>query len=458
MGRKKIALSMQQRQKQELVMTQAMQKAMQILQMPTLELAAWLKNEINQNPLLEDLSSSSDKEKEAKATDMEDFAHFYEMDESFQKGVYSSQNEWQAEKEEKKHKYRQSLATTQCSLYEHLMQQLRCHLADPNELKCAEYLIGLLDSKGFIPLPLSEIAEQAPFSLDTLEIALKRIQTLDPVGLGALDAQESLLIQLKEQKKEGSLAFKLLKHHYMDLLQNRWPYLQKKYQVTSLQIEEAIQHDIAHLAPFPGLQFTESFEPPIFPDVILLKVQKKWKIKLHKSALPRFRLSEAYMSYQHDKKLPLSERQTVKGFVASAKWLEKVLKQREKLIEEITAIIVHTHESFFHEESSKLAPLSVHEVAEQIQVSPSTIHRAIRDKYLSYQGRLFSFKSFFTSNSSAKELLQQLVQNEDKKAPLSDTKLSELLNSRGVPCARRTIAKYRKELRIGAAAQRKKWG
>lgn len=396
-------LSVQQQQR--LLLSFEMQQAIQVLQMPSLELSEWLKNEIEENPYLE-----------------------YERGCSFCSRIQKN-----AQIAEKEHS-----ATT--TLFDYLMEQARLCFTE-KELKTAEYLIGNLDERGF--LSENEIGPE-------MEAVLLKIQNFDPPGIAARNLRESLMIQLRFKEKVDSPAYALLDQHYEDLLYNRLPVLAKKMKVTIYQLKKWIEEEISTLSLRPASRFFNEVNAPLIPDLILHFEENKWDVQINEDCLPRFAIKQKQVKNKY--------------YFQRLNWLKKALTNRQKTLSLICHYLTKKQGNFLSGESSLLEPMTMQEVAEELQLHISTIARAVSQKHILCPRGLLSIRSLFcydlgnaTSNDAAKKLLLTLIENENKKRPLSDDALALKISAQGIPLARRTIAKYRKQYRIPTATQRKQW-
>ena len=406
-------------QKQKLLLSMAMTQSFQILQLPVLELAEWLKTEIEQNPTLE----------------------------------------WEEIGEEADHhrgstRFEIALPHT-ISLFEHLMAQANQHFVSESDRKIAEFIIGNLDEKGFLTdteLLKEESAEQILFE----------IQTFDPPGIAATSVQHSLLIQLNLKNKKSTLAYTLIKDHYDDLLQNRLPLLQKKLNCTLEELNAAIKLDIASLNLQPAAHFHPTPVQPLIPDIEIAKENDTLTIVINERPMPKFRLTS---QYEQLVTLDAEEKKTVRQFTHSGKQLIQSVQKRSSTLRSIAEEVLRHHYLFMNGEADELLPLPVHETAAALNLSESTIARAISHKYLSCPKGIYSLKMFFSpafkkadvSVHTAKTLLKKMVEEEDKKSPFSDEELAAKMSLHGIPCARRTVTKYRKHLNIGPASHRRQW-
>lgn len=445
------------KQSQHLLLSMAMQQAFHVLQMPVLELSEWLAQEIEQNPVLE-LDLSHDEQKD----NLDDLCSV----EYHHEPLFESSDPTTLELEKKRRAYQESLLTYPTSLYEHLTSQARLTFLNADDLALAEKIIGHLDSKGFLNEPLSEIASEQ--DLPRMQQILSILQTFDPVGICAYNLQESLLIQLQHAQKEGSAAFQIVQRHFEDLLTNKIPLIAKKLHITPQQVQEAVQADISPLNLYPGYAFEQSYTSTIVPDIHLEHHEESWEIRINQSPFPHFRICPLYEKSLTDPTLLKEDHKYLERHIASGTWLKKIVKRREDTLLAVTQQLIKRQAAFLGGEQRTLVPMNIQEIAEQMGMHESTIARAISNKYLSCPQGIFSLRSFFTqgllcqngqkvSNHTLRQLLAQMVQQEDRNKPLSDEELVGQFKKMGIPCARRTVTKYRQKLRIAPAAKRRKW-
>lgn len=440
------------KQSQNLLLSMAMQQAFHVLQMPTLELAEWLKQQIEDNPVLELDLSESEGMQEQYAIENEDPLY----DENADPAIL--------ELEKKRRSYQESLLVYPTSLYEHLVAQARLAFEDPIDLAIAEQIIGHLDSKGFLTAPLSEMTSDIKRAQDILSV----LQTFDPSGICAHHLQESLLIQLKLLGKTQTLAYQIIEHYFSQLLLNQIPLIAKHLKTEPRTVQETIHDDIAVLNLNPGSAFDSSCTAPIFPDIHLDCIDGKWEIKIHQNHFPQFQISPVYQTLFIDPSLSKEEKKFFHKHIESGNWLKKIVKRREDTLIAITEHLIKKQSLFLAGEQKTLVPMKMQEIAEEIGMHESTIARAISNKYLSCPQGIFSLRSFFTqgllcqngqkvSNHTLSQLLAQFVEQEDKAHPLSDEEIAAKFKKMGIPCARRTVTKYRQKLHIASAAKRRQW-
>ncbi|CCB90149.1 RNA polymerase factor sigma-54 [Simkania negevensis] len=411
------------RQDQRLIMSFAMKRAFAVLQMPLPELSEWLQNELEQNPVLEVMLPSS-------TPDL-------------------------------------SFVSKQDSLYEYLEKEIALHFRTDDEKKIALFIAGSLDSKGFLTLSDKEICDMLGIDQVTLTAVMNQFHQIEPIGLGARSAQEALLLQLLQKGQQKTRLYKLVHKYFDDLLHNRLQVIAKAMHLSVPIVKEMIQKELKKLDPFPGHQFNHEITQVIVPDLTIEKEGDMWKVEVYGEGLPQFHLHPRYLDNLEQEKMAKDELEFVRRHLASGKWLVRTLERRKKILTDIGTYLLKKQWDFLEGITGAPLPLTRKEVATALGISESTVTRAITHKYVTTPRGLLPLAAFFShaiqtqsgaiSNQDAKNLLQKLVQNENKKSPLSDEALSEALKSQGIPCARRTVAKYRKELKIGSKHHRKEW-
>ena len=424
-------LSQSMHQDQRLIMSFAMQRAFRVLQMPVQTLAAFIECEIASNPLLEHA---------------EKFSNLNRSNESLQEFTIPFKT----------------------TLYEHLLKQIHPHFNTAIEKGIAEVLIGYLDKKGFLTDELHEICQKHNLPHRLTEQVLKELHHFDPIGIGAKDVRMTLMIQLEAQGKIGSKGYEILKNHFQDLIEHRLSNIEKKLKISKQELKTILQKEISTLQPHPGYQFLNTTAPSIIPDVIVDYINDLWSIEVNEKPLPRLQVSPKYLNELSSHNLKPQERDFMRKHLASSNWLFRIIGRRKKTLRDITQELIQKQGGYLSGDHNRLVPMTMREIAEKLELNESTIARAIADKYISSPRGLLKMRHFFThklnttdgetiSNQTAKDLLIKLIEQEDKSSPLSDLAISSHLKEKGIPCARRTIAKYRKQLSIAPAYKRKHW-
>lgn len=470
-------------QTQRLMMSPKMQQALNMMQLPVLELSTLIDAELEQNPILE-ISEVKPEKEIAEVTDNEDlptekelnfddknFEILKQLDESYRDNYLEGAGfaTRRSAEEEKKKVFEESSIQATNSLFQHLMSQAADTFESKEELRMAEELIGNFNESGFLDIPLKEIALTHAFDESQLMSILQKIQTFDPIGVGATNLQQSLLIQMRSLSLDNSLAAKIVENHFDDLLYNRIPKIKKGLNCTIEEIREAIDQDISKLDLHPGTSCSQIPIQSIIPDITIQRVNEEWVVFANSDYIPSLRLNRRYMRMLEDESLSKESKDFIKNKIVSAKWLMKNIEQRNSTLERIGEFLAKHQAAFFMDPNGKLVPLVMKVVAEELELNESTIARAVSNKYVNTPRGIFPLRYFFTysytteegediSSKTVREMLERLIEGEDKMRPLSDEMLSRLMKEKGVNCARRTIAKYRNELNIGNTTQRRQWG
>jgi RNA polymerase sigma-54 factor len=477
------------KQLQRLIMTPQMQQALNLLQLPIMELSTLVETEIEQNPLLESNEDNSEnmtpaemeieeQEEELKSPlekelnfNENDFQILKQLDEDFKDHFKETQPApvQRNQDDEKLQTFLENSLRSDETLYECLMRQTREILSGEEDINIAEAIIGNLDGNGLLLVPIEEIAILNQFDTGKLSSILLKIQELDPPGIAATSIQQALLLQMERKKKQNSLAYKIIDSHFQDLLHNRIPAIQKSLHCSLGEINLAIINDIAKLDLHPGSAFIKEFTQPIVPDLSITHDDSgKLHVVIIDEYLPTIRLNQRYLKMLEDVNIQNEAKEFIKQKLMSAKWLVRNIYQRNETLEKIGNFLIKEQADFFSDPKGNLVPLNMKTLAEAINVHESTVARAVSNKYLTCNRGIFLLKYFFTneldtdngskiSSKTVKDLVNDTIQNEDKKKPLSDQEISNMIKLQGIHCARRTVAKYRHLLKFGNAHQRKKF-
>ncbi len=492
---------LRQRQTQSLVLAPQLRHSLKILQVAALDLRSVIQEELQSNPTLEELpmegesldkpaedhadgndgvsengmatlSESHDSPESAAPADHSDakrdeldfsrdreFEILGKLDEDWRDHMASvgGAQPYTSEDAERRQHFFDSLVS-ETSLQEHLMQQAELADMSPNALEATRHLVGGLDDRGFLTQTASDVALQTGLPLDAVQEALKVLKTFDPPGIGAKDLAECLILQLVAKGRAGSLATRMIRDHFELLTRRRIPELARKLGVDTDDVQSAIE-EIGKLDPAPGRRFAEDNNRVVVPDVTVEKDGEEWKIHLNSDYIPRLRISSTYRDLIAKGTLTKDERDYLRERMRSGKFLIDSIEQRQRTIERITREIINAQKEFFETGVSALKPLTMTQIAEVVGVHETTVSRAIANKYIRTPHGVFDFKYFFTpgyqaesgasvSNTSVKEMIADLINMEDKGAPLSDQELVAKLHEKGITIARRTVAKYREELGI----------
>jgi RNA polymerase sigma-54 factor len=486
---------------QQMVMTPQLQMAIKLLQISRMELVEQVREELKENPFLED-SGDTDSEvarddperaaeasllgeteqaisqpekKDARETEAEvptDAQTAPDVDwESYAENMATAPSAPSYRADNDELPSLEQTATRGPSLVEHLMEQLNMAEMPPEEANCAVLIIGNLDVDGYFKEPpLEEIAQEVEVPLEVAERALRRVQRFDPVGCAARNLQESLLVQAEALGIDDEVLVKMLTEHLSDLEKRNYARIAQKLKVDVEEVYEAAR-DIQRLDPRPGREYTTDRPQYITPDVYIHKVGDQYFVQVNDDGLPKLKISNYYLETLKKKekdKTDKAAKEYVQERLRSARWLIDSIQQRQRTIVRVTESILHFQRDFFEKGISHLKPLILRDVASHIGMHESTISRATSNKYVHTPQGMFELKYFFNAginredggediaSEAVKRLIKQIVGGEDSKKPYSDQKLVELLRQHHkIDIARRTVAKYREQLGILPSAQRK---
>ena len=452
-----------QTQTQKLSIGPQMQQSLQILQAPTLELRQIIQQEIEINPVLE-LEAPEVSLDEAVPEDpdeRDELDTLSQMDEEWREYWAQSrmQNSNRSAEDQERWQFLMDSIVAPMTLQEHLVTQLRtAEVTDPELVRNVEFLIGSLDDRGFLHSSVEDMSLQHAIPIDDLHAAKALLMSFDPVGVGADDLRECLLVQLERLGKKHSLPYRLVDQHLEDLAHKRYPILARKLGVPVEQISRAADF-ISTLDPRPASRFNPSSNNYVSPDIIVERQGGEWVPVMNGDDLPSLRLSNAYKDLLGQAGSSGEVRNYIRDKIRSGKFLIRSIHQRQQTIRKIaTQILAHQRE-FLEKGTSFLRPLNMAQVAEEVGVHETTVSRAISGKYMATPHGVFELKFFFShgvrtdsgedlSNTSVKNAIADLIKTEAKAKPLSDDKLAKLLDKQGIKVARRTVAKYREALGI----------
>ncbi len=369
------------------------------------------------------------------------------------------------------------------TFFENLLEQINAIVKDDHEKALAEQLVGSIDEDGYLRRPLAAIVNDLAFSqnisttTEELEKVLEKIHRLDPPGIGARDLQECLLLQLKRKDKEVhpevELAMRLLRDYMDDFTKKHYEKLMRSLKVSEEELREAIQL-ITKLNPKPGETSTSMKGQYIVPDFILVETDNDLEVHLNSRNAPELKISRSYMdtlkTYEKSDKQNKDLKETVqfiKQKLDGAKWFIDSIKQRQNtLLTTMRAILKYQREFFDDGDETKLKPMILKDIADEVGLDVSTISRVANSKYVQTDFGIIPLKFFFSegittadgeevSNKEVKKILKDAIEAEDKSKPLPDERLMEILKDKGYNIARRTVAKYREQLNIPVARLRK---
>ena len=463
-------LSQTQSLSQNQVLAPQLQQSLQILQAPMLELRNLIQQELCTNPTLEEdqMEPTIEDKKQEHDEFQEEFDRLAKLDDEWRDYMAQSQSYSgrSAEDEERRQFFFDSIVGMQ-TLQQHLMEQLNSSDISEADRQLAELLIGNIDDAGFLQTTPEDIANNTGMEAADLTRVLEFVQTFHPVGVGARDLRECLLIQLRRLSKDQTLEYRIVDRHIDDLGKRRFPEIARRLGTTTEQVQRAAGF-IGTLDPKPGQIFTPDPNNYVLPDVNVEKIGGEWTISLNGEQIPHLRISNTYQDLMSQDKGGAEVKDYIRDKIRSGKFLIKSIHQRQQTISNIAHEIVGKQKDFLEVGPSALKPLTMVQIADIVGVHETTVSRAISGKYMATPWGVFDMKYFFTpgyqtaggesmSNTSVKGAIAEMVKTEDTASPLSDKEIVELLEKRGIPIARRTVAKYRNELNILPSNMRKRY-
>ena len=460
---------------QQLVMTPQLQQAIKLLQLNHMELAELVSQEMVENPILEEvieeradlLAPKADNQQTENTADLNaEGSKEQEIDWEKYLDTYSTSPRTGAEVRRDTDDlptYDQTL-TRSTTLSEHLMWQL--HMSESNEevRKAAAAVIGNLDDDGFLSATLEEIADEELLPVDDVEEGMLLVQTLDPLGVGARSLAECLLIQARIIFPEDRIVLGILKHNVAELEKRDFKRIARGRGVSLQRVLDAIR-SIAELEPRPGREYVTEDARYITPDIYVVKSADGHVIQLNEEGVPKLRVSDYYRRVLTG--AAKGDKEYIQEKLRSAQWLIRSIYQRQRTIYKVVESILKQQDQFFEHGLSKLKPMILRDVAEDIGMHESTVSRVTTNKYVHTPHGTFELKFFFnsgiqrgTGDDVASEMVKQrikaIVDNENQRKPLSDQAIVKVLLEENIKIARRTVAKYRDMLHIPSSSARRR--
>lgn len=440
---------------QKMMLTPKMLLSMHVLQLNIMDLRVFMRAELEENPLLEEETQSELLDEVESKLDEEISRS---IDGDIRDENYPSTNDENFTVSKEKKRYFESLITKRESLYEHLYWQLEVLAKDDEQKRIGEFIIGNLDDNGYLKIDFKEVQDTLAVSSRDVKSALSLIRSLDPVGVGARNLRESLLIQLIHAGKGNTNLHRIVYSYLEDLEKGNYEKIAKVLSITVKEVELAKKR-ISYLNPRPGANFGRVMVFRIIPDVFLDKNNGSFDTKVNEEDLPKVTVSRSYVNILKNKKTDELTKKYIRNKLLGAQWLIDAVKQRKNTLMRICEYLVEIQKDFLHKGDSAIKPLILKEVAEALSISEATVSRVVSNKYAQIVNRLIALKSFFAgkiktvdgkfvSDKVIKQEIQDLIEAEDTSKPLSDEAITAIINKKGIKVSRRTVAKYRDRLKI----------
>lgn len=438
----KLQLEIQQRLEQRLKLLPQLWQSLHLLQLPMMQLKEYLEQEFEQNPLLE-LDEKNKTISEEEIEPLEEEAWWVRTG-----------REKRDPDEEKKRQYLESLITKTETLQEHLIKQL--HLQDLNEeeIKIGEELIGNIDDDGYLRIDIAEISRKFKIKKEKIEKILTVIQTFDPPGVGARNLAECLKIQLHIKGIDNETLDLIVDNFLPELGKREFHLIAKKLKIKEEKLERFLAL-LKTLEPKPGRNYAQAGNWYAIPEVFIEEDENgEYCIKVNEAEMPRIRINKYYMKLLQNPTTPKETKKYIRNKIKQAKELLQAFEQRNKTIVKIVEFIIQHQRDFLKKGKTYLKPLKLKDVAQATGLDESTVSRAIHGKYIDTPMGIFELKEFFSTDIGGisadhiKQKIREIIEAENPKNPLTDKEIADILSQEGIKIARRTVLKYREEMRI----------
>ena len=435
-------------QTQKLALTPQMEQSLSVLQMGTEELNQCIEEEVLSNPML-DYAKEPEK-KEVRRSQGEGIGYYSRRkteDTDYQSYINAIADEKSEDTE----------------LAEYLRMQLYTKKISPRRQKIGEYLIECLEESGYLKMDMDELAKGIGLSKEELEREIRFMQTLEPCGVFARDLKECLLLQVQGEEQMQRQARLLIEKYLDEIAQNKIPQISKQTGLTTAEITKTIRYIKEELEPVPGRGYgCANRNEYIYPDITVKEDEKGYRIILNKEKVHTLELNREYLpmlGQVHSSE----ENEYLKEQYQKAKILLRNIGKREETLAAVAEAIVDWQREFFEKGKASLKPMNLLDIAQELDVHESTVSRAVRDKYLECRWGIFELKYFFSNktsdgnNCNVLTCIQEIIRSENKQKPLSDAKIAEQLEKKGIRISRRTVAKYREQMQIPNTQMRKEY-
>jgi len=443
-------------------------QSLKMVQAPVLKLEQMLRHELAINPLLEEIEELEPSEEELESEEQETKEENEDDQIDWEEFLSDDDEGYKVrESREQIENHLEGSAAQPESLYQHLSEQLSfLKLSDEDHL-IGEYVIGNIDNHGYLVISVPEMAAELEIEESRVRALLDLIQKFDPSGVGARDLRESLLIQLRERKQENTLAYRVVDEHIQDLEKKSTLQIAKMMGIPFDRAQKAMEV-IKSLSPTPAHGRFDAAAMPVAPDLTVEKIGEKYEVFLNDKNVPRLRINAGYKKLiKRGSTTPKGTKDYVRSKLEQARWLLNALNQRRTTMIRVMSAIVEEQFEFFEKGAPFLKPLIMEDIAQKVSMNVATISRVANGKYVQTPLGVYEIKYFFNtgisrtdgedmSKRSVKQRIVEIVQAEDLQKPFSDQEIFKKLNAEGIKLARRTVTKYREELKIKSARFRKR--
>lgn len=443
---------------QQQTLAPQMRKSLEILQSSTLELTQLIQQALETNPVLEDMTEHPTLEDDHESMDTMESLKFRDDDWRDRCITEGKSSSWTNEDEERRQRMYDSIVAPM-TLQQHLQNQLDLCMIEPEVRQAALVILGNLDERGFLDLSMQTLIFRMNLKEHSANEALKLLQTFDPPGIAAADIRESLLLQLERSTGNDSIEYRIVRDHLEELARKRQPQIARALGTTVERVAEAAER-IGRLTPNPGGEFDPTGNPYILPDVVIeMDDENKWHANLTGEHLPDLRINDFYKDMIGKEGTDNKARQFLRDQIRDGRSLIHAISLRQETILAIAHKLIEHQPDFLKKGPRHLRPLTMNDIADELNLHATTISRAVAGKYILTPHGLMEMRAFFAtgyqttdgnevSNAGVREAIQKLVSSENSAKPLSDEVLMNALAQQGIKVARRTVAKYREQLNI----------
>ncbi len=449
-------------------------QSLKMLQMPILKLEQTIRHELATNPLLEEIEELEPEQEKPEEQEAE-----FEVTEAEKDDNTKDKIEWEEyffdddegykvrEPREQREERYEGAAAPEISLYSHLAEQLSLLKLSEEEHLIGEYIIGNISPEGYLTISVPEMAAELELESTKIEAVLKIIQRFDPIGVGSRDLRESLLTQLREKGQENSLAYRIVEEHIHELDRKSILQIAKLMNVSEEKAQQAM-NVIKGLSPTPTHGRFDAGALPVIPDLIVERYGDEYVVFHNDTYMPRLRINSGYKELiRRGSKSSQDTKQYIKQKLEQARWLLNSINQRRTTMINVMEAIIEEQKNFFEQGPAFLKPLIMEQIAQKVSMNVATISRVSNGKYVQTPFGVYEIKYFFNSGisktdgedmskRSVKQRIEEIIKAEEPDKPLSDQEIYRMLNAEGIKLARRTVTKYREELKIQPARLRKR--
>ncbi len=475
-----IELRQQLKLTQQLIMTPQLQMAIKLLQLSRLELMDAIRQELEENPTLEESQETVSKDQlnkeDPSQMPLTEKPKEVTIDEKIPTDVdwsnyideYNSPGRIRFETEDRDAPQYEAFISHKESLSDHLLWQLLMSSPSSEEKRIGSLIIGNLDKDGYLQTSAEELAEQADVTPDDIEEVLFLLQSFDPIGVCARNLTECLMLQARNLGLQNSLVTQIISNHLNHLENKNYKAICRALKVSLDEVIAAVEV-ITGMEPKPGREFSEDEPQYITPDIYVYKTEDDYAIVINDDGLPKLKVNSFYkQAISKDKEVSGNAKNYIQDKLRSAAWLIRSIHQRQKTIYKVMESILKYQRDFFDKGITHLKPMVLRDVAEDISMHESTISRVTTNKYAYTPQGIFELKYFFNSSikrvhgeaiasASVQAKIKKLIESEDPRKPFSDSKMAELLKAENIDIARRTVAKYREMMGVLPSSKRKRF-